>query len=175
MNAVIWQKLDQKFREITPFVFTLILVILSVIPLGIPGYAEIAPVLPLISIYHWAIYRPNLLPIWAVFILGSLYDFLSGMPLGLFILVFLCVYGIVLSQRRFIIGKSFLIYWLGYAVIAFGAAVGSWLAASVWYFSLLSFKPIFFQYLVSLGIFPIVAWISLRLQQALLGQEQDAS
>ena len=96
MNAGIWQKLDQKIREFIPFLFTLILVILSVIPMGIPGYTEIAPVLPLISIYHWAIYRPNLLPIWAVFVLGSLYDFLAGMPLGLFILVFLSVYGVVL-------------------------------------------------------------------------------
>lgn len=174
MTAVIWQKLDQKVREIAPFCFTLILVILSVVPTRIPGYTEIAPVLPLMSIYHWAVYRPTLLPIWAVFILGCFYDFLTGMPLGLYVLVFLSVYGAVLSQRRFIIGKSFLIYWLGYTIIAFGAAAESWLAASLWYFSLLNIETIIFQYLVSLGIFPIVAWFSLRLQQGLLRPEHDA-
>ena len=175
MTAIIWQILDQKIREIAPFGFTLILVILSVVPTHIPRYTEIAPVLPLMSIYHWAVYRPTLLPLWAVFILGGLYDFLSGMPLGLYILVFLSVYGAVLSQRRFIIGKTFFIYWLGYTIIALGAAVESWFAASLWYFSLLNIETIIFQYLVSLGIFPIVAWLSLRLQQGLLRPEHDAS
>ena len=103
-----------------------------------------------------------------------MYDLLSGVPLGLYILVFLSVYGIVVSQRRFIIGKSFLVYWLGYGIIASGAALESWFVASVWYASLLNLQSIFFQYLISFGIFPIVAWISLRLQQAFFRQEPDA-
>ena len=175
MNSIIWHKVDQKIKETTPFVFTFILVVFSVIPFRIPGYNEIAPVLPLISIYHWAIYRPTLLPLWAVFILGALYDLLSGVPLGLYTLVFLSVYGIVLWQRRFIIGKSFLIYWLGFGIVALGAAFESWLVASIWYFSVLSIESILFQFLISFGVFPIVTWFSLRLQIALLGQEQNAS
>ena len=63
----------------------------------IPGYAEIAPVLALMAVYHWAIYRPNLMPLWSIFVLGVLQDLLSGVPLGLYILVFLTVYGVVLS------------------------------------------------------------------------------
>lgn len=175
MNTIVWQNLDKKIREVAPFGFTLSLVILSVVPTRIPGYAEIAPVLPMMSIYHWAVYRPTLLPIWAVFILGCLYDILSGMPLGLYTLVFLSVYGAVLSQRRFIIGKSFFVYWLGYTIIALGAAVESWLVASLWHFSLLNVLAVTFQYVVSLGVFPIVAWLSLRLQQDLLITELDAS
>ena len=174
MSTIVWQKVDQKVKETIPFLFTFILVLISVIPIRIPGYTEIAPVFPLISIYHWAIYRPTLLPLWAVFILGTLYDLLSGVPLGLYILVFLSVYGIVVSQRRFIIGKSFFVYWLGYGIIALGAALESWFVASVWYASLLNLQSIFFQYLISFGIFPIVAWISLRLQQAFFRQEPDA-
>ena len=175
MNAIFWHKIDQKVKETTPFIFTFVLVILSVIPMRVPGYTEISPVLPLISIYHWAIYRPTLLPLWAVFILGALYDFLSGVPLGLYILVFLSVYGIILWQRRFIIGKSFLIYWIGYGAVALGAAFESWLVASIWYLSFLNLESILFQFSISFGIFPIVAWICLRMQQAFLRQEQNAS
>ncbi len=175
MNAVFWQRLDKAARSITPFGLTLFLVVLSVVPTRIPDYAEIAPVLALMSVYHWAIYRPNLMPLWAVFILGFLQDLLSGVPLGLYIIVFLTVYGVVLSQRRFFAGKSFMLYWLGFGIIAFGAALESWMLASLWNLTLLKFETVFFQYLVSLGIFPIVAWIFLRWQQALLGQDEDAS
>ena len=175
MNAIVWHKIDQKVKETIPFILTIFLVVLSVIPIRVPGYTEIAPILPLISIYHWALYRPTLLPLWAVFILGGFYDLLSGVPLGLYILIFLSVYGIVLSQRRFIIGKSFLIYWLGYGVVALGAALESWLVASIWYLSFLNIESILFQFLISFGVFPIVAWFCLRIQQAFLRQEQNAS
>ena len=175
MNAIIWQKIDRKAKESTPFVFTFFLVLLSLIPIRVPGYSEIAPVLPLIPIYHWAIYRPTVLPLWAVFVLGAFYDLLSGVPLGLYTLVFLTAYGIVVSQRRYIIGKSFLIYWLGYGIVALGAAFQSWLVASIWFLSLLNVESILFQFFVSFGIFPIVAWFCLRMQQAFLRQEQNAS
>ncbi len=175
MNTALWQKLDQAARNITPFLLTLVLVFISVLPTRIPIYAEVAPVLALVAVYHWAIYRPNLMPLWCVFLLGLFQDLLSGMPLGLYCLVFLTVYGLALTQRRFFAGKSFYIYWMGFVVIAFVAAVESWLVASIWHFAVLNFETVFFQYLVSLGIFPIVAWIFLRWQQAFLHQEYDAA
>ena len=133
MSAVFWQRLDKAARSVTPFGLTLFLVILSVVPMRIPGYAEIAPVLALMAVYHWAVYQPNLIPPWSVFVLGILQDLLSGVPLGLYILVFLTVYGVVLSQRRFFAGRSFLLYWLGFGIMAFCAAVESWVLASLWH------------------------------------------
>ena len=171
MSIAFWQKLDQTARSITPFGLSLLLVILSVVPTHIPGYGRIAPILALVSIYHWAIYRPNLLPLFAVFILGLLQDLLTGTPPGLYILVFLTVYGVVLSQRRFFAGKSFTVYWFGFAVVSLVASVESWVIGSAWNFALLDFNAVTFQYLLSLGIFPIIAWIFLRWQQAFLRQE----
>jgi rod shape-determining protein MreD len=171
MNAVVWQRLDLWARNSTPFGIAVLLVILNVVPTSIPDYATISPTLALIAVYHWAIYRPNLLPLTAVFALGLLQDILSGAPLGVYALVFLTAYGVVLSQRRFLPGKSFMIYWLGFAIIAFGAGVESWVLASIWNFALLDFRSLFFQFLISLGLFPIVAWMFLRWQQALLPQD----
>ena len=171
MSIAFWQKLDQTARSITPFGLSLLLVILSVVPTYIPGYAQIAPILALVSIYHWAIYRPNLLPLFAVFILGLLQDLLTGTPPGLYVLVFLTVYGMTLSQRRFFTGKSFAVYWFGFAVVSLVASVESWVFGSVLNFALLDFNAVTFQYLLSLGIFPIIAWIFLRWQQAFLRQE----
>ena len=73
---------------------------------------------PLMAVYHWAIFRPRLLPAYAVFLAGLLQDILSGAPLGVNALVFLVAYGVVLSQKKFFTGKSFLILWLGFALVA---------------------------------------------------------
>ena len=171
MNIAIWQKLDYLARSITPFGLSLILLVLSVLPTHIPGYMQIAPVLALISVYHWAIYRPNLLPIFAVFILGLLQDLLLGTPVGLYILVFLTVYGVVLSQRRFFVGKSFIFFWFGFAVISMLASIESYFLGSIWNVILLDFNAATFQYLILLGIFPAVAWVFLRWQQVFLQQD----
>ena len=171
MNIAIWQKLDYLARAVTPFCLSLVLVILSIIPTQIPSYMEIAPVLALVSIYHWAIYRPNLLPTYSVFILGLLQDLLLGTPVGLYILVFLTIYGVVLSQRRFFVNKSFTLYWSGFAVISMLATIESYILGSVWHFTLLDFNVSAFQYLILVGVFPSVAWVFLRWQQALLQQD----
>ena len=171
MNIGLWQKLDYLVRSSAPFVLSLVLVVLSVIPTHIPVYMEVAPILPLVSIYHWAIYRPNLLPVFAVFILGLLQDMLFGTPVGLYVLVFLTVYGIVYSQRRFFIGKSFIFYWLGFAAVSMLASFESYFLGSVWNAVFLNFNAAIFQYLILLGIFPTLAWIFLRWQQAFLQQD----
>ena len=171
MNVALWHKLDFLSRAVTPFCLSLALVIFSIIPTQIPGYMEIAPTLALVAIYHWAIYRPNLLPTIAVFALGLLQDLLLGTPVGLYILVFLTVYGIVYSQRRFFVKKSFTIYWFGYAVISMLATLEGYILGSIWHVMLLDFNVSIFQYLLSLGIFPSVAWVFLRWQQAFLQQD----
>ncbi len=171
MNIAIWQKLDNLAQCLIPFGLSLILVVLSVLPTHIPGYMQIAPILALISVYHWAIFRPNLLPISAVFILGLLQDLLLGTPVGLYGLVFLTVYGVVLSQRRFFVGKSFIFFWFGFAAISMLASIESYFLGSIWNVILLDFNAATFQYLILLGIFPAVAWVFLRWQQAFLQQD----
>jgi len=156
MNTAIWQKIDQSARNLTPFLLSIALVLITVLPSGIPGLAAVAPPLALMSIYHWTVYRPNQLPVSAVFVVGLLHDLLTGAPLGLFTLVFLTAYGVTLTQRRFVAGKSFLIYW----VLACG-----------WTFSLLDPRAVVFQYLVTIGLFPLIAGAFLRWQQALLPLE----
>ena len=168
MNIVIWQKLDYFARSTTPFILSLVLVILSVIPTYIPNYMAVAPVLPLVAIYHWAIYRPNLLPVFSIFILGLMQDFLMGTPVGLHVLVFLTVYGIVLSQRRFFAEKSFIFYWFGFGIISLLASIESYLLGSVWNAVFLDLNAAAYQYIILMGLFPTLAWMFLRWQQAFL-------
>ncbi len=103
--------------------------------------------------------------------IGLLQDTLTGMPIGVNALVFLGVYGVVLSQRRFFAGKSFAVVWLGFAVVAAGAALSSWILVSVYYVTLVAPRPVLFQYLMTLGVFPLLVWVFLRWQRAFLESE----
>ncbi len=168
MTSGLWHRMDVLARQLTPSVFTLALVILNVVPLHIPGFSNVAPLLPLMAVYHWAVFRPRLLPAYAVFMIGLLQDILTGAPIGVNALVFLVVYGAVLSQKRFFIGKSFFILWLGFSLIAAVAATINWLAVSILSATLVEPQTVFFQYLMTLGFFPAIAWIFLRWQRAFL-------
>ena len=168
MKPTVWQRLDVIARKLTPFALTLALIVLSVVPTHLPGFARVAPMLAVMAIYHWTLNRPELLPAAALFFLGLLQDSLSGMPLGVNVLVFLTVYGVVLSQRRFFAGKSFLITWLGFALVAAGAAAESWLLVSAFHVTLLEPTAVFYGYIMTAGCFPVLAWIFIRWQQAFL-------
>ena len=114
--------MDLLARQLTPSMLTLILVVIGVVPLRILEFSTVMPLLPLMAVYHWAVFRPRLLPAYAVFLIGILQDILTGAPIGVNALVFLLVYGAVLSQKRFFTGKSFLILWLGFSLIAAAAS-----------------------------------------------------
>jgi rod shape-determining protein MreD len=169
MRAV-WLRLDLWARNVTPVGLTFVLILVTMVPTHLPGYARVTPVLALISIYHWAVYRPELMPAWTVFVLGLLQDFLSGAPVGINVLVFLSVQWLVLTQRQFLVGKTFLIYWFGFAVVALVAAIEMWMLASLHYLSALSPGGIAAQYLVTAGLFPVIAWMFLRWQRVFLDQ-----
>lgn len=166
-----WHRVDALARHLTPFGLTLALVILGVLPLHVPGYERVVPLLPLMAVYHWSVHRPELLPAYAVFAIGLLQDSLGGAPIGVNAVVYLCVYGVVLSQRRFFVGKSFVIVWLGFAVVGAGAVGLSWLLVSAFNMTLVEPRAAVFQYLVTLGGFPLLAWAFLGWQRAFLGQE----
>ena len=170
MTSGLWHRMDLLARQLTPSMLTLALVIINAVPLHVPGLSRIAPMLPLMAIYHWAIFRPRLLPAWVVFLIGLLQDILGGTPVGVNALVFLAVYGAVLSQKRFFMGKSFAILWLGFALIAAGAMAISWAAVSLLSVGLVEPQTVIFQYLLTLGLFPAVAWLFVHWQRAFLRQ-----
>lgn len=171
MKAAFWQRLDLWARQLTPFGLTLVLVILSVVPLHIPGFARVAPLLALMAVYHWSVFYPRLLPAYAVFAIGLLQDSLAGTALGMNALVLLVTYGIVLSQRRFLVGKSFFIVWFGFSIVAAVAMAFSWALVSVFNVTLIDAEALIFQYLLTLGVYPVMCWFFQRWQQAFLNTE----
>lgn len=172
MNRQLWLRLDSSARRMTPVALTFVLVLVGAVPLHIPGLSPVVPLFSLMAVYHWAVFRPDLMPASAVLVIGILADALSGAPVGVYAIVFLAVYGAVVSQRRFLAGKTFAIVWLGFALIAAGASTLAWLFVSMLEASLVAPRAALFQYMLTLGTFPLVAWLLLRWQLAVLPAEE---
>ena len=104
MKPSFWHRLDRFARDLTPFGLTFVLLVINAMPFHLPGFAQVAPLLPMIGIYFWCVYRPDLMPATAVFLIGILHDFLSGLPVGISALFFLLVDQILQFGIRLVFG-----------------------------------------------------------------------
>jgi rod shape-determining protein MreD len=163
-----WYRFEMAARGLTPLILTLMLALLMVVPLRIPDFAPVTPALTVIAIYYWGIYRPDLAPMVAVFAIGMFQDMVAGTPLGLTSLVLITVYAVAASQRRFVHGKTFLVEWWGFMLVAPVAALVSWILASLYFATLVAPRPLGFQLLLTITLYPALAWLFARAQQHLL-------
>lgn len=160
--------MDLWVRHLLPVGMTLALVLLTVMPTRIPGFAGVAPLLALTSVFYWSIFRPDLLPAYAAFLIGLLYDIVSGMPLGVYALVLLLVQGVTAAQRRFFLGKSFVVAWCAFGVVAGAGMILSWLLVSMLLSTFVEPQAVMFEYLMTLSLYPVLSWLLARTQVAFL-------
>lgn len=168
MTVGVWHRLDQAGRGLTPITVTVLLVLVGMIPVQVPFYGPATPAFGLAAVYYWAIHRPDLLRPAFAFAVGVMNDLLSGLPLGLTALTYILVYWVVLTQRRFFLGHSFLLLWWGFALVAFGAAVLAWLVFSILSFSIRPMSTVLFQSVMTTALFPVLAWLFIRIHRVFL-------
>ncbi len=152
----ILQRLDFLSRLCLPVGLTLVLVLLSVTPLHAPGFTAISPMLVLASLHYWAIYRPQVMPIYLVFVIGLFEDILTGGPSGLNALIYLVSYGLVAGQRRFLLARSFGIVWWGFMILAAAVEGFRWIVISALGGLVVDPMPGLFSYFASVAIYPVL-------------------
>ena len=141
---------------------------LSALPVYVPGYGQIAVDVGLVTVFYWAIYRPDLFPAVAAFALGLWQDILVGSPIGLHALILLLANWAIVSQRTFFQGKAFGVIWWSFSLVAFIAAILSWVIVCGLNVTLISPVAVLFQTALTIGAFPFMAWFLARVQHALL-------
>lgn len=156
-DEALWLRFDRFGRNLLPLAATTGLVLVGAMPLPIPGYSAVVPLFSLCAVYFWAINRPQALPPAVVFGLGLVQDALAGTPFGLHAVMLLLAYGMVVSQRRFFVGKSFGVIWWGFMLVALIAVVAAWLFASLAAGAVMRPGPAGFQFLLTLAVYPVMA------------------
>ena len=159
------RRVKRALAALAPGLVALALVFVTQLPYGIPHFAPVTPLFALMAVFYWSIYRPEKLPLPAVFAIGLVQDALGGGPMGLVALMLLAAYGVGVSQRRFFLGKSFVVEWCGFMVIASGVALGAWLVASLYYTTILDPRPFAVQGLLTSALYPCMTWLFVRVQR----------
>ena len=168
MRPLFLQRLDLWARTAIPLLATFAAVVLNVVPLRLPDYAPLAPGFVLMAVFYWTVHRPDLMRPWAVFLVGILDDILSGTPLGVNSLMLLFVHWAIMTQHRVFRGKSFVLIWFAFALVALGAKL--LLAATAVLIGYGFPDPIVLlvQYALTLALYPPLALIMGRAQRVFL-------
>jgi rod shape-determining protein MreD len=151
------RRLDIAARLAFPTCMTILLMLLTEIPLGMPNQAALLPAVALIAVWFWSLFRPGSLPPPAVFLLGLLLDLRGYLPLGAGVLTLLIVHGVALRWRRFLVEQGFAMVWIAFLPLAIGGAALIWLLTALLTFRLLSPIPALFQAVITAALYPVLA------------------
>jgi len=151
-------------------VTTMVLVMLvSIQPIHIPGYTAVAPAFTLMAVYYWTIYRPDLLPALALFIVGTAQDLLSGGLPGVTPLAVLLTRASRLGQRRHFVNRPFPFIWAGFTILSVGAMFFLWALHSLLAAELLDFRSTVFRAVLTISLDPVAGSVLDRGRRTLLG------
>jgi rod shape-determining protein MreD len=155
--------------RLVPFLTTVLFAFFSIVPLNLPGFSVVMPAFALMAVFHWSVYRPDLLPLSAVFASGLLLDLLNGTPyVGISALVFLVGRSAVMSQRKLFVNRPFAIVWLGFLVLAVTAFLLLWALVSALHASFIDLRPFAFQAVLTVACYPAASYVLARAQRAFL-------
>ncbi len=153
---------------VLPLVIGLFCVLLSFVPVSRIIGASTMPAFALMAIFYWAVVRPEMFPVYAVFVMGLLTDLLSAGPIGLWAFTYTLTYTLVLTQRFLIVNVPFSVFWLAFLVTLLVEGAISWVVASVIYAALLPVRPVLSHVIVTAAVFPLFAFLFGRIERRIL-------
>jgi rod shape-determining protein MreD len=170
MRAPLTHVLDELVRKMVPLAVTVLLVLVALMHMPIPGFPELAPMLPMMAVFYWSLHRPELLPFWAVFLIGLVIDTLTGGTLGFNALMLLLVAAFVRPQRRYLFDKGFAAHWFVFMVVVTMFEFLRWVLMAAVAHTFVSLGAPSLRVLLAIALFPCLSWFLLRVDQAVLKQ-----
>ncbi|MHA1536868.1 MAG: rod shape-determining protein MreD [Alphaproteobacteria bacterium] len=170
MRLPLTQALDEWARKSAPFAVTVMLALLAVLRVPAPGFVDIAPMFPVMAVYYWSLYRPELLPPLPVFAIGLLVDSLSGVPLGVNALLLLAVCAFVRSQRQLLEPRGFILHWFAFLIVVALFEGLRWLLMSLVGGGIVGLAAPAYRAGLAVALYPILSWLLLRVHHAFLKQ-----
>ncbi len=158
MPNLISQNLFRFTKNSLPGFSLFFFIFISMIPIGLSPF-KISLSIAIIPIFYWSIYRPDLFPIFFVFVTGLLFDLISGGPLGQWAFIFLLLRVVMETQRKVLIGKKFNVEWLAFIlVVPIVFFIISFIGIII-YGNIINFSDLFFQIIFTVSIYPLIILI----------------
>ena len=101
MSEDLDENITSLFQRLLPFMSSVLLLLISYIPLDFSVFNNIRPSIGLICVYFWMLHRPDLFNLWSVYFLGVIDDIISSAPFGSNIFAMLLLYVLITNTSRF--------------------------------------------------------------------------
>lgn len=137
-----------------PMLQALGVTLLFAIPLRLWGLQLPEPVFPMAAVFAWAVIRPSILAPFATVIMGLALDILWGGAVGLWALILLIAYALVLGGRSMTAGQSRGALWVWYGVVTAVAMGVGFLIVGVRDHAMPSLISVGWQYLATIVLYP---------------------
>jgi rod shape-determining protein MreD len=161
-------RVNSGVARMLPIATTVLAAIIAILPVRVPGYAVLTPAFTLMAVYHWTIYRPDLLPPLGLFGVGLAQDLLAGWPVGVGALVLLLARAAVLRYRGYFINRTFPFVWTGFTVFSVAAMLVLWGVHCLVQLTFLDLRTTVFRAVLTIAIFPVASFALGRTQRALI-------
>jgi rod shape-determining protein MreD len=140
-----------------PMVQALGVTVLFSIPLRLWGLQLPEPVFPMAAVFAWGVIRPSVLAPLAAVIMGLFLDIFWGGAIGLWALILLIAYGLVLGARSMTAGQSRGALWVWYGVVTAVAMGAGFLIVALRDKAMPSLIATGWQYLATIVLYPFAA------------------
>ena len=148
-----------KIKLMYPKMLAIFLMLLTVMPYKIISLPAFLPMIDVIFIYYWCLYKPQIVQNWFVFIIGILRDIISINPVGVSALTYLVIRQIILYKRneqaKYKHLQLFSTIWKGFAVIALISILCKWVLLSILSGELFSLQIMILHLTLSILVYPI--------------------
>ena len=161
-------RVNSGLARMLPIATTVFAAVIAILPVRVPGYAALTPAFALMAVYHWTVYRPDLLPPGGLFAVGLAQDLLAGGPVGVGALVLLVSRAAVLRYRRHFINRSFPFVWIGFALLGAAAMLALWVLHCLLQLTFFDLPTTVFRTVLTIAIFPVASFALGRTQRALM-------
>lgn len=172
MDENLNEHITSYFQRLLPLLSSVFLLLVSYIPLDFSLFNNIRPAVVLVCVYFWMLHRPDLFNLFSVFILGAVDDIISSAPMGSSIFVVLLMYWLINNLQKYFNSKPFVITWYGFAILSLITMLSRWLVVSVYYSRFLPLDVLFFSYLVTVAVYPVISLIFAFVQNSLIQDDE---
>lgn len=165
---------ERALCRLLPPLTGLVAALLDLLPLPDAAPRSLAPFLTVCVVYFWTVYRPDLLPPLAVFVVGVAIDAVGGLPLGLSALCLLIARALLMPSQRFLLRQPFPVVWDGFVLFMLVVAGLRWLLASLFWGRAFPLEPSLLEAALTFACYPPIGWLLARLQRRLVAAPHAA-
>ena len=157
-------------RRFVPVATALVAVVVDLMPLPSAAPLAVGPLTTLCVLFFWCIYQPQLLGPLSIFGVCLLLDAAAGLPLGLTALAALLGRALLGSRHTLLQAYGFPVVWGCFMLAATLVLSLRWALACLAWWHLFAYRPILIEILLTIVVYPLIAWPLGALQPWLRGR-----